>query len=899
MQHAVTTVPQPTLEVPPAPAGGPADALADPLAAASLAMRPPARDPLTDPLTRPPAEDGAEGPGGETDRALTEQQQRLPGAAPITAEAPPRATPLAPQADTAPIMAPVERPAAATPVDAVHRDVGAPPAPQRTFAPWTHRQPDELIDPYMESNWDDTDYISKATEIGALPDAMGTELDQWMTAEFLGQADDKTRRSVNFAVGIGAGVFDALALSTAKSIPVLGVFAHLASGARNLWADGEALIKGDSDVVFAMMMGARELLDILGSSVGNISDTFSIITDVMALLATPTAGITAVVGVVTEIIGRVFDLIGAPIDGLKMVLSSASLLYSVAAADMAESAGLYGSAKKYRGLALDSAMKVLIDGIAVGLDLFGLLGINMVPGEIGENLIEDATKRVAEGGVKGLFKLVGKDGAKVALKGIAGGLGEAFGFDWGGTDGGVSAVSDIMNALGVGDGLSTSIDGDGLYAMSVDGLDGVMGLDADDELLGAWTKTSARMKDVRGLAKDDPKWSQAVINTIMGPEEITPLSVIDMVLRPSQAIGGIAYLWRKGVVMTSDPINVVNGLQGLASMVDRVGEPILDWATGSVEGLLDQAADAADGFEARIEEQEISLDAARKGYHGTMDVLKLLTHAMDEGGGIDKQIDTMQAQLAGAKAIKIDLPWPLDGLEPKVEGSLHGVVDQISGTLGEMGSTVREQLDGALEGVHDQVEAQTEVLAKAIEEGGSVEAQLETARDQVAGMVDELEQGMRTVDLSGISLGAAVKWLRDKAKAVDDVDTMHDRTRKWHDHVGGEAQAEVHDWRGKWGDEVTYAFRWHVQDYEIDAATAVKGEVDAGLQRLRGATADPKKLEAIGDLERKARGAWGMIDFWKDKDSMPLVFQRIAMKRFWQGARELGTVHASMKELSA
>lgn len=862
------------------------------------------QDPLTDPLVdglQPP--DTAPETGGEAEEQAPDVEQaekmgeaideNLPEEPPVPPEPPPPGPPPGQPAGRLTLDRPPPTPT--PPLRSTEElTAGGGTAPRTFTAGWTRREPDQLVDAYMEANWVDTEFGQKVAEFGITPEGLGTEIDHVLPPD----TDQGTRKGVNIGVAVGAGILDATVVGLLKSIPGVGIIGHVLTGVRQIWGAVEDAKGIDGDPVPAILTITRALLDIVGSSAGNLSDTCSLITGIAGALGPSTSGGSLAVAGAAETIGRVLDVIGLVADGTKLGLSALNTVYTVVRAEVAEAQGQYGIAGKYRDLAMSNAIFTVIDTLSVIGSLIGVFGTNLIPAEIGENVTESMVKSIGKGGqkqiVKTLLKVLGTIGAKAGATGAGNGLS----YDDNDPAGDTAVVSDILATIGLGNSLTTGL-GSGIYAMRTEGLDGLVEAPEDDVLEVAWRYTKERMADVRAMSQDDPQWAQSILNTIMEPPGVGALDVFDMLLTPSNLFGGITLLIRKMGLGAGDASSISAGIGAIASGLDVVGQPFFDLINGKIVEWKGNIGEFTAGLADNLAQQKVSMDVMRSGLAGLHGVLDMVDGLADDGTVLTDLISGAMGQLGGLRNLRLNLPWWLRWMEAALLVPVNAAVDAVRSGMAYLVGEVRSSIDARIEEVTGWVRGQIAVVDEALAEGGSVEQVMTMAQAAVVNAVTEFETALKSWDPGAVNLSGAIAWLREMQAAVPAGQSAHERMRGWHAFVATEGQGKVDAWRGKWSDEVTYAFRWQVQDYEMDAVSSIYEETVAGLDHLLGGSdLDTLTAAKLAGQRAGVELAYRTCQGAAGSKVLPMKLQRLAMQSFWTSARLIAAVHRDLRGLS-
>ncbi|MDP2315253.1 MAG: DUF4157 domain-containing protein [Pseudomonadota bacterium] len=697
---------------------------------------------------------------------------------------------------------------------------------------WSPRTPDNLVDYYMETHWDRSQYDTKVAEFGIQPEQIGTELDHWMPAN----TPQGVRSALNIGMAVGSGLLDAAVIGAAKSLPAVGILANVAVGIRDIWKTAREYGEIGDGWGMAFQI-TRSVVDMVGGIAGNVSDTCTLIEDAAAIsvVGAPVAAIAATVG-------EIADAIGLPCDAIKAALDVVSLIHNVLAARRQEADGNFRAAAKHREFAAGDAMNMVVDGIALASSAVSALSVNTIPGEVGENaaeavrdmsgLINKGLTTTLHGGLgigSSPLETVGEQVSRGgAAAGTAGGLTEGW--------------ANLKYRMGIGDAMALSPNGvfGGRY-IEPSQLPAATGA-ASDLLSGARQASVQHFQEANGrLDGEPPLWHQKLINDILAPQGQGWFEALDTALSPSAWIRtqlqGI-----RGLVQLGDDMSfggVAALLRGGASTLQTVIQPAVDSLNTWIHDNKQPIDDMLLSLTESMQQQRVSLSSLREGLTQGTEFLDQIDAIADQGGAIDGFADSIIAQVERLRATPESLGIPT--WVPEV--TYKWALDRINGLVGNVTGMARGMKERALAGIDGFVEQQTAwvrdqvaAIQDAIKEGGEVETMLQAAWDEFADMARTLAELIDQFDGIPIDIPAAVAWLTDKASEAE-AQTSTAQLARFADFLRGEGQGYVDRWRSGHGPDVDEAYHPSPPAAELNAIRTAHGIVSARLDELFDAAA--------------------------------------------------------------
>jgi hypothetical protein len=741
------------------------------------------------------------------------------------------------------------------------------------------RAPDQLVDYYMETHWDSSEFMSKCQDLGVTPPGFGSEADKWGAVNLSPGA----RSALNLTLGIGGGVVDAVVIGGIKAIPGVGVIAHVATGVKDIWSATEKYgEKGVDDGWGMAIQITRSVVDIVGSVAGNLSDLCTVVGD--ALVGSVAL---APAGAVVLGIGEALDAVGLPCDVIKTVLDAVSLVRNIVKANEAENNGQFEKAAKYRSLASGDALNVIVDGIALAASIASTASAGTLPGEVGEDAAEavkDASKSLGDKVFAGALGL-GKSGADTASKQIN---------RWGGPADGIAATTkswnNIKTAIGLGDAMKQSPNGllGGHFIEPstlknntplVQGM-AVARQKTIEEFSAAWI-------DLEG---NNPKFYQKLINDILNPPGTSGLDIYSALISPSSWIKHLLQGMRVGAQGLNDLTSggAANVLRVAATGLQTLVQPAVDMINSLVTTYKPALDEMLLNFADAIRNQQVSLQFARDSITSVDSFLESIGRMADSGGGLDKALDSIIARAAGLRLdpANVEVPWYLpDWAVLEAVDAFNSMVASITGKLQSVKDKAMTSVDAFVDEQVAWGQAQLAQIQEVIKEGGQAEQMLQSGYDTFAAGIATLAEAIAQWDATvSPDIPAAVAWLTEKADAIES-STFEAKIKEFQSFMAGDAQGKVDSWRGDHRESVEQAYYPEVPAHEVaafeDAASGVKDQLDEYALLVEKDERSVKvwqkhqiqwsRAVAAANAARGAKGQGAVEDFWAAADDLAEV----------------------------
>ena len=741
------------------------------------------------------------------------------------------------------------------------------------------RAPDQLVDYYMETHWDSSEFMSKCQDLGVTPPGFGSEADKWGAVSLSPGA----RSALNLSLGIGGGVVDAVVIGGIKAIPGVGVIAHVATGVKDIWSATEKYgEKGVDDGWGMAIQITRSVVDIVGSVAGNLSDLCTVVGDALVgtVVLAPAGGVVLGIGVA-------LDGVGLPCDVIKAVLDAVSLVRNIVKANDAENSGQFEKAGKYRSLAAGDALNLIVDGIALAASVASTASAGTLPGEMGEDAAEavkEASKGLGDKVFAGAIGL-GKSGGDTASKQIN---------RWGGPAEGIAATSKSWNnikaAIGLGDAMKQSPNGllGGHFIEPstlknntplVQGM-AVARQKTIEEFSAAWT-------DLEG---SNPKYYQKLINDILAPPGTSGLDTYSALISPSSWIKHLLQGMRVGGQglndLTSGGAASVLRITatGLQALVQPAVDMINSFSTTYKPALDEMLLNFADA----VRNQQVSLQFARNSITSVDSFLGSIGTFADSGGGLDKALDSIIASAAGLRLdpASVEIPWYLpDWVVLEAVEAFNSMVASITAKLQSVKDKAMTSVDGFVDEQVAWGQAQLAKIQEVIKEGGQAEQMLQSGYDTFAAGIATLAEAIAQWDATiAPDIPAAVAWLTEKADAME-ASTFEARIKEFQSFMAGDAQGKVDSWRGDHSESVEQAYYPTVPAHEVaafeEAASDVKDQLDEYAVLVEKDEKSVKvwqkhqiqwnRAVAAANAARGAKGQGAVEDFWAAADDLAEV----------------------------
>ncbi|MEL6343753.1 MAG: DUF4157 domain-containing protein [Myxococcota bacterium] len=692
---------------------------------------------------------------------------------------------------------------------------------------------DGMVDYYMETNWDRSDYDEKVGELNLeLAGLAGTTLDRLMPAE----TPAGVRSALNLVSGAGAAGIDAMITGALKAIPGVGSIVHILTGIKDIWTSASTYSELDDS--FGMWVNIiRNIADLIGSVVGNIGDLATVVQDIAAIsvVGAPLAGLIA-------FCGEIGDAVGITCDTIKTTCSVISTIHNVVQANEAERNNDFRRAAKYRSLAQGNAINAVVDFIGMVSTLGSMGTANALPGEVGEDIAEAAGNSfrdiAREAMAKGALGIKG-DNIGTAREQIKRGKNSWLT--------GTGSFQNLMYHMGLGDAMAYGPDG--LFGGRYIEPSGVSGDGEVARLLsGARQETQQVFDDAWAeLDGNNPKWNQKLINDILNPSEGSWLQAYSDALSPTALAGHMAG-WTLGMINTADEFTsgaVTEGFLGLARLAEDVMGPgietIVQWMNEAKDPLEETCLTLADA----LRQQEVSLQLIRDGIPPVQDFLTQVSTFTEQGEALDGFISNITGTLGGwhMTGERLGIPdyvpaftyqWALDAFNSMLDGIISSVNDAKN--------TYLPQLDQFIETWTDWGQEQLKSIEDAVREGGEVEVMLQEAHRTVAdGLAQMLESFANWEILGEVNFEEMVQWCVDRAEAyaqaVED-QSYSARLDEFKNYLRGEAQNQVNDWKANYSDDVEQAYSPEVPANELAAVDEAWTLIEARFDELRAEQPD-------------------------------------------------------------
>ncbi|MCK6505724.1 hypothetical protein L6R53_20415 [Myxococcota bacterium] len=735
----------------------------------------------------------------------------------------------------------------------------------------------------METHWDRSDYDAKVAEYNISVDGQGSELDKWLPAN----TSPGVRGGLNIAFGIAGGVLDGLFKSLVTSLPVVGIFANIAYGVKDIWEAHDAYkdVEGGRGTALYWVNIVRDVVDLVGGVVGSIDDTLTYAEDLCAasVVGAPIAAILAAIGEVASTIGLVCD-------GIKTTLDIASAIMNIMEANEAQREGDYRRAAKHRDLARGDVMDAIVDGIAFTAEAVSMITANAVPDDIVENVAEGTADMVQET-TKTLGRKIGDsmlglgrnsdgtlNGVTTAGKQIGkwNSAGQAVG-------GAFQSYNNVMYNIGLGDAMLYSPEGAfGGHVIEPSSLSGSG--QASGMLSAAREQTVTQFQDAWGqLEGDNPKWYQKLINDILNPPEGSALDTYKQMLSPSAWISTAFSGFRHAAILLGDSgIEAIAGtLRTAAGLIQTVAEPAIETVNSWI-AEMEPALDAMlENMAGALEKQTASLEWLRGTVDGVQEFLEVVNQLADQGGAIDQGAESLISSVEGLQIDGDDLgipSWVPDWTYDWLFDGINSVISGITGEARELKSSALGGIDSFVEDRTSWAQEQLAAIEEAIAEGGELETMLQEGVESFTQTLADFARIVADWDMTiELDLPGTVTYLEGLATALNDA-THESRTEEFHEFLRTEGQSLVDQWKAEHTDDVNQAYYPTVPEHEVAAVQGAWQLVDARLTELEAGQGGPEawagmrsQAQAAYDAAMAQAGQQGqgaITSFWSAADTL-------------------------------
>jgi len=738
------------------------------------------------------------------------------------------------------------------------------------------RPVDGLVDHYMATHWDSSDFDSKVQEFGVYPDAIATELDRWLPPS----VGSSTRAGANLLVGLGAGLLDSFFQEFAKSIPGVGMIAHLLVGIQNAWKDAAEYAKND-DTLGAVLIALRHTVSTVGGIAGNLADLATVAQDGAHVLAPFVAGLSEIIGVPAAAISTGASAVQSFCMGFLAVWDTALIVYNVVKANEAEAAGHFQRGAFFRGQAQTQVIRAITSVVKTIIAATSTMTVGVVPGGAPANFAQ----------------LVSSSGQKFlqSFGGIRSGSGRGVetannAFDRFASSGmkGAGAFQGVQNLLavtGLGDQMRRSRDGfaGGEY-IDRQQLEGA-GSSALSGLRDARAQTIADMDEsADAMDAEKPLWHQDLVNRILTPSNVTALGVMSAVVQPSEWIrlvfGGLRYV---GQAIGDGGLEAVSRIAGLAgSALSGIAQPFINninsWIAENKPRLDEWITDLV----GKLGEQRVSLQRLRDGAQAAQDFLTQVQGFANEGGTLDGVIEGMLGPLDSFNltAGHLGIPsWVPSWIYERAISGINRAIDAGARMARDLANQVRQGIDARLDTIAEWASARVTTFQEAISEGGEVETMLNDQLAKVQEMAAEAAaafvawDGRIPIDLTGAST-----WLQNMATQAMSA-TTGARQERFSGYVSTVAQTYVDQWKGRYGEAVEDNWHPEMPEHEFEALSSAWTQVQGVLQPIANDASNPYSMSASSILTnaetayntamgfRGQRGAGPLEGLWAAEDA--------------------------------
>ncbi len=745
------------------------------------------------------------------------------------------------------------------------------------------RAPDGLVDYYMETHWDRSEFDSKVSEYQLSNADFNSNLDSILPA----QMSPGVRSALNLGLGVTSGILDAALIGGIKAIPGAGLIMHLAMGVKDVWSTINTYGSGEGglDDGWGMAINlVRNAADIVGSVVGNIADLGSVVQDIAAItvVGAPLAAIVAFCATYGRTIAAVCDTI-------KFTCSTISVVHNVMAANEAERQGDFRRAAKYRDLASGDAINVIVDGIAMVCSIGSAMTANIAPGEVGEDLAE-----AGGNAAKTTFRELAGNKFRSGLTGVDPDSNARTAGEWinrGNSVTGLAGLSQSYNNLkyhvGLGDAMAYGPDGlFGGHYIEPGAVRGGTGR-AVGVLQSARERTVETFSNSWGdLEGKDPKWTQKIINDILQPGEGSALDAYSRFLSPTAWIGALFSGFRAGVNLVDDLSSGAAGsiLRATASGLDGVIKPGIEtlnaWIKDAKPGLDQLLLNMGES----LTQQRLSLQRLRDSAATVDQFLAGIAGLGEQGGQIEQMVNSVASRVEGLQVSKESLgipSWVPEFTYSWALRSLNSVVRSISGGVRQAGTAALPAVNNFIQEKTAWARSQLADITTAIGEGGEVETMLQSGYDTFAQSVAQMAQTFAAWDATvDIDIPGAVDWLTTTAAQAED-SAHSSRVDEFKSYLRGDAQGQVDSWRGEHGPSVEQSYYPEVPAGELAAVDEAYAMIVARLDEIEPSMDGTPHVQlwrqqaenAYNGAKSRAggRGQEALEGFWEQVDQLAQV----------------------------
>ena len=700
---------------------------------------------------------------------------------------------------------------------------------------------DGLVDHYMATHWDSSDFDAKVQEFGVYPDAIATELDRWLPPS----VGSSTRAGANLLVGLGAGLMDSFFQEFAKSIPGFGMIAHLLVGIKDAWSDAAAYSK-NGDNVGAVLIAIRHAVSTIGGMASNLGDLATAVQDGAHVLAPFVAGLSEIIGVPAAGIATGCQAVSAFCAGFLAAGDTLLVVYNLVKANEVEAAGNFQRGAFFRGQAQTQAIRAITSVVKAILAATSTMTVGIVPGGVPQNF----TQLISSSGQKFMQSFGGLQSGSGRGGETAVNVFDRFAGSGAKGAGAFQGVQNLLAVTGMGDQMQRSRDGfaGGEY-IDRQALEGA-GSAALSGLRDARAQTIADMDaGADAMDAEKPLWHQDLVNRILNPSDVTFLSALNVVVNPSEWIrlqfAGLRYVLQ---ALGDGGLETVSALAGMAgSALSGIAQPFIDNVNSWITENKPRMDEWVGELSAKIQAQRISLEGLRSAATGAQQFLDTVSGFGNEGGALDSAIQAMIGPLDSftITAESLGIPdWVPEWLYRRAIAGINSAIDGAAQVAHNLADQVREGIDARLDSLAEWASAQVTTFQEAISEGGEVETLLNDQLAKVQAMVAEAAAAFQAWDgRIPIDLSGAAGWLQSVAANASDATTSA-RQDRYSEYVRTVGQAYVDQWKGRHGDSVEANWFPEMPTGELDALDAAWTSIQAVLQPIANDTANPYSASA-------------------------------------------------------
>ncbi len=682
------------------------------------------------------------------------------------------------------------------------------------------REPDGLVDYYMETHWDSARFFALCEQHGfphsAPSDALST-IDRMLPTDISPEA----RTTINIACGIAGGLIDTAILNELEER--IGWPVGLARDLLAIGQDVGSYIELDDPVGVALYGGCLlvdGILEAILQTSGKVSGFIGIL-GLAASTLTPLLGpyAPAVLGEIqaaqTILRGPLQSAV-ALCNTFQLSLDVIQGLYDQSQAMEAQAAGSFERAAAYKDMMRDGAFDVFEETFSATLALIEalpLVGSVKTAGIVLNNLRNGEEIGL---GLKDWKGITGKDIA---------GFGKLVHEEISDTTG----FNNIIDGAALGPGVLLQVDAADQMRLTpetsghfIERSGMPTGNNYATMLSEARQQTLSHLESsYLSLQDEPPSWYQKLLNELVAPSD------------PSMKEYG-SPTWWIGQLLENLPMLgeflADTTLEGLALTCELAAGFLTDDLQPFADALTLIFADLKPGLETALvelndfmQEQEVSLTQLVQAAELTQQAVDALHALAAEDGGLEQ---TAQEAIAAIEGMRID-PDKLE-LPAMVPAELvASAVAPINETIDESVALLTALKEEQLTALRTQLTALSDLLSEKVQHfhdavvvGGSFQTEVQAHTDRLKAMLAEATaafaqwDGVITFDLSGARAFLEATAVAARSQAARDV---FDHEDPWAELVCETAQPELDAWRAQYADLVEAQYHPVVPDWEIHA----------------------------------------------------------------------------------